>query len=147
MGSGDALSRLSDDAGGRDAVVDTPAAAQVTVLLVEDEALIREVLQAALEDGGYLVVAADSGQAAVMRLEQGDGGYRVLVTDITLGRGPSGWDVARRARELHPDMAVVYMTAASQHEYASQGVSNSIMLGKPFGAAQFVAELAGLIGA
>ena len=147
MGSGGAPSRLTDDAGGKDAVVDTPPAAQVTVLLVEDEALVREVLQAALKDGGYLVVAADSGQAAIMRLEEFNGGCRVLVTDISLGRGPSGWDVARRARELHPEVAVVYMSAASQHEYAAQDVSNSIMLGKPFGAAQIVAELAGLIGA
>jgi CheY-like chemotaxis protein len=122
-------------------------AAKLAVLVVDDEALIRDVVQAALEEDGYEVVAADSGRAAISILEAHGADYRILVTDVALGQGSNGWDVARRARELYPDVAVVYISGAHLNDYASQGVANSIVVDKPFGVAQIQAEVAGLIGA
>jgi len=64
--------------------------------------------------------------------------YRALLTDIDLKGKLTGWDVARRARELDPEMPVIYMTGASADDWPSHGVPNSILLNKPFAPAQVV---------
>lgn len=120
-------------------------AARLAVLVVDDEALVRDVVQAALEDGGYAVVAAENGRAAVSILEERSADYRLLVTDIALGAGPSGWDVARRGREIYPDLAVLYMSGANLYDYASQGVPNSTVVSKPFDLAEILADVSALM--
>jgi CheY-like chemotaxis protein len=121
---------------------------KIQVLVVEDEAMIHEVIGAALEDGGFAVVIAMSGEEAVAALEDPAADYRVLITDIRLRRdGITGWDVARRARELNPSAPVVYMTGDSSADWAAQGVPNSILLSKPFAPAQAVTAVAQLLNA
>jgi CheY-like chemotaxis protein len=79
-------------------------------------------------------------------LEASDAPYRALVTDINLGPGSStGWEIAKRAREIKPDLAVIYMTGNSGHQYASNGVPNSMILPKPFAPAQLIAAVAQLL--
>ena len=81
-----------------------------------------------------------------MAMLEADGAeFRALVSDINLGRGPTGWDVARRARELNEHLPVVYMTGGNGHEWASQGVPNSILIGKPFAPAQVVTAVSQLL--
>lgn len=115
------------------------------MLVVDDEALVRDVVQAALEDSGYAVVAAENGRAAVSILEERSAEYRLLVTDIALGAGLSGWDVARRGREIYPDLAVLYMSGANLYDYASQGVPNSTVVSKPFNVAEILADVSALM--
>lgn len=67
-----------------------------------------------------------------------DAAFAALVTDIDLGDNSSGWEVARRARELFPDLPVVYVSGGSAHEWASRGVPGSVMLTKPFALAHLV---------
>jgi CheY-like chemotaxis protein len=55
------------------------------------------------------------------------------------------WAIAKRAREINPDLAVIYMTGDSGHEYASNGVPSSILLAKPFAPAQLIAAVAQLL--
>lgn len=118
----------------------------LVILVVEDEALIRNVVEETLDDGGFKVVLATSGEAAVQLLDSSDPKYRALVTDINLGRDDmNGWDVARHARSVDPDLAVVYMTGDSAAEWASQGVPNSVLLTKPFATAQLVTAVAQLL--
>ena len=75
-----------------------------------------------------------------------DGKYRALVTDINLGKnGMTGWDVARRAREINPSFPVVYMSGDSAEDWASMGVPESIMLSKPFAPAQLVTAVSQLL--
>ena len=64
-----------------------------------------------------------------------------LITDINLGPPPSGWDVARRARELNEGLAVVYVSGDSAHGWTLHGVPQSLLLQKPFTATQIVAAL------
>lgn len=117
------------------------------LLLVEDEPLILEILAGALEDGGFETRAATSGDEALAMLDQPGDPLGGLVTDIKLGSGPSGWDVARKARELEPTLPVVYITGDSAHEWASQGVPESVVIGKPFAPAQLVTAIATLMTA
>lgn len=118
----------------------------VVVLVVEDDALIRGVLDEALADGGFRVAQASTGADALAMLEAPEAAYRALVTDINLEPGPStGWDIAKRAREISSELAVIYMTGNSGHQYAANGVPNSIMLTKPFAPAQLIAAVSQLL--
>lgn len=92
------------------------------VLLVEDEVLIRNLLQPALEDGGFEVAYANSGDAAVDVLQGRAGEFAGVLTDIDLGSQTSGWDVGHAARRGNPAIAVVYMSGASSHQWESEGV-------------------------
>ncbi|GIQ75568.1 response regulator [Bradyrhizobium sp. RD5-C2] len=117
----------------------------VLILVVEDEVLIQELVKEALADGGFKTESVSSGEKAIALLEKGEQEYRALITDIRLPGAFSGWDVARRARELNPQMPVVYMTADGADEWSSQGVPNSLILQKPFALAQVVTAIAQLL--
>jgi len=72
---------------------------------------------------------------------------RALVTDIKLGSSTTGWDVARHARELKPEMPVVYMTGSESNDWPSLGVPNSILVPKPFAPAQVITAVSQLLNA
>lgn len=115
------------------------------VLVVDDEPLIRMFLAQILGEAGYRVVESGTAEDAIERL--GAAGISAIVTDIRLGAGASGWDLARYARQQDPEMAVAYMTGDSAGDWVSEGVPTSIMLQKPFVAAQIVTTLAELLEA
>ncbi|MGA0601555.1 response regulator [Caulobacter sp. KR2-114] len=117
----------------------------VTILVVEDEPLILDVLQAVLTDGGYEVVKAQDGAAALAVIEADVARFRAIITDVRLGSGPDGWAIAARAREIAPHLPVVYMTGDSTHEWASKGVPGSVVLSKPFAPAQLVTTVSTLV--
>lgn len=104
-------------------------AAMPAVLLVEDELLVRELIEEALNDQGLTVHAAGDGAAALSSVS--DAEPAVLVTDINLGPGLDGFEVARRARQLRPDLKVVYITGHAGH-LAEQGLPDALMVPKPF---------------
>lgn len=109
------------------------------ILVVDDDPLLQRIAEEALRDGGFETVVAASGEKAVELLDTADGKYRALVTDINLGRDlMSGWDVARRAREIDAKFPVVYMSGESAEDWSARGVPDSIMLSKPFAPAQLV---------
>ena len=71
--------------------------------------------------------------------------FRGVLTDIRLGRGPNGWEIARHAGELAPHIPVVYIGGDSAHEWDAQGVPNSVMVSKPFVAAQIITAITSLL--
>ena len=119
----------------------------VLMLLVEDEPLVMDVLAEALADGGYEVVRSRSGEEALQEIGHDPTRFRAVVTDIRLGSGPDGWAVAQRARELVPNMPIIYMSGDSTHDWASKGVPGSIMLAKPFAPAQLITAVSTLVTA
>lgn len=122
--------------------------APLAILLVEDEFLIQDLTRLELEDGGFTVVTACRSKEAIDMLETQISEFRALITDVNLGTPKlTGWDVARRARELNPDLPVVYITADSCHKWSAMGVPNSILLSKPFATAQMLAAVSQLLNA
>ena len=115
------------------------------VLLVEDESLIIDVLEDVLTDGGYGVLKALNGAEALDEIEVDASRFRAIVTDIKLGSGPDGWEIAHRAREIIPTITIVYMSGDSAHDWASKGVPGSVMLAKPFAPAQLVTAVSMLV--
>ena len=118
------------------------------VLAVDDEDLVLDLLVSALEEGGFAVRSVGGGREAIEVIEAATAGdFRGLVTDVNLSRSVSGWDVARRARELDPSIPVVYISGDSGHDWEAQGVPKSTLLQKPFASAQLVVALASLMNA
>jgi CheY-like chemotaxis protein len=117
----------------------------VAILLVEDEELIALAVQEALEDGGYAVRTVCNGAEALSVINGSDQKISGLITDIRLGTGPDGWELARRAREENPGLPVVYMTGDSAALHTSQGVPASLVVQKPFAVAQIVTAISTLL--
>ncbi len=81
-------------------------AAMPTVLIVEDEELVREIATMEFADAGYRVLEAATGEAALGHLDGET--VDLLFTDIRLPGALDGWRVARRAREINPQLPVIY---------------------------------------
>ena len=68
-----------------------------------------------------------------------------MITDIRLGKGPSGWEVGHRAREIVSGIPVIYISGDSAHDWSAKGVPNSVMVPKPFVAAQIITAISTLL--
>jgi DNA-binding response OmpR family regulator len=117
----------------------------VRVLVVEDEALICSFIEDALSDGGFEACSVHSGEAAMSTFRDGREQCRALLTDVNLGDGISGWELARQIREITPGFPVVYMTSASAPDWKSQGVDGSVLIEKPFAPAQLATAVSQLL--
>lgn len=103
-----------------------------TILITEDDALLAMHLQQVLTDAGHETLwAADAHEAAAL-LDSHAHRLSGLLTDINLGPGPSGFDVARLARHRRPVLPVIYVTARPEAEVRRRGVRGSAMIAKPF---------------
>jgi CheY-like chemotaxis protein len=97
-----------------------------SILLVEDEAPLREVMAEELRDMGYHVQEAENGVKAVVALSQD---FDLLLTDIRMAGNVSGWDLAEAARRIQPEIEVIYMSGYSAEQ--PKRVENSVFLTKP----------------
>ncbi|HEX8349984.1 MAG TPA: response regulator [Devosia sp.] len=116
-----------------------------TALVVEDEWLLLDVMEAELTEEGFDVITATSGREALSKLEVGAWEISCLLTDIRLGNGANGWKVAERARELNSEVPVIYMTGDSHAQWQANGVARSILLSKPFALSQLTAAVSELV--
>lgn len=114
------------------------------ILVVEDELLVRLTITEALEDGGYTVVQAADGAEAIALIDSTPN-LRGLVTDIRMGPGVDGWEVAHHARVKYPCIAVIYATGDSASDWSASGVPQSAILQKPFASSEIVTALANLL--
>ncbi|MFA6032237.1 MAG: response regulator [Myxococcota bacterium] len=120
---------------------------QNVVLLVEDEALIMMDVQEGLEEAGFTVHCAKDAAEALARFDRNPTGIRAVVTDIKLGNGDTGWDIAFHIRQAIPTMPIVYMSGDSAADWPARGVPNSVMVQKPFAMAQIIAAVTTLLNA
>ena len=102
----------------------------VCVLLVEDEGLIAEMISLALEDKGYCVRISDNAEDALRHLASGEA-VDILFTDINLPGEIDGAELANRARELRPELPIVY--ASGRMTSSELGlVPRSVFVSKPY---------------
>ena len=103
----------------------------VTVLVVEDEPGIRELVSASLRKEGYLVLQAESGKAAIDAAAQA-GRIDVLLTDVAMP-GMSGLELASTLARTHRDMRVVVMSGHPRHLVSLPNLQAPVeFLAKPF---------------
>ncbi len=108
----------------------------VTVLVVEDDWLIREDIVADLQQEGWAVVEAATGAGALQALREAET-VDLLITDIGLADALTGWDVAEAFRTSHPEAPVIYASGNPANDH--RRVARSVFLSKPVGASELTA--------
>ena len=107
-------------------------AAAPIILVVEDEALVQVLVIEVLEERGYDVRAARTAEEAMTLLREHCSEIDVLLTDINLGPGETGFELARKARELCPAIRVIYVTGGAFRAGSSPRVPDSRLIPKPY---------------
>jgi PAS domain S-box-containing protein len=127
------LYAAADAAASRQAQSATAAHGTETILLVEDEDLVREVNVEGLREQGYRVLAASNGDEALQISRAHPGVIDVLVTDIVMPR-MNGRDLAGLLRQNRPRLRVLFMSGYPESEVLEQGwvEPNAHFLQKPF---------------
>jgi len=115
------------------------------VLVVEDETMILLDLESGLEEAGFKVVGVGSSAEALETFDADPASYKALISDIRLGQGKSGWEVARHLRQANPTLPVVYISGDSAIHWGAEGVPESVMITKPFVMAQIITALSTLL--
>ena len=117
-----------------------------TVLLVEDEPVVREVVERMLEQGGYNVLAAAS-PAEAIEIVQSGARIDVLLTDVLLPE-MSGHVLARKIHALRPNLPLVYTSGYVNDDVDERGAAQRAPrhLEKPFSAEELAAAIGGALG-
>jgi CheY-like chemotaxis protein len=108
----------------------------VTVLVVEDDWLIRENIVTDLRQEGWAVLEAATGAGALTALHDGEK-VDLLITDIKLADAMTGWDVADAFRTSHPEVPVIYASGNPANDH--RRVPGSVFLSKPVAASELAA--------
>jgi CheY-like chemotaxis protein len=110
------------------------------ILFVDDDMISLLLNCAVLRECGFVVLEATSYSEARAVLDR-QPQLLALVTDIDLGAGPDGFELARGARRIDPDLPVVYMSGSNIGRYAQEGVCGSRFIPKPLDPYQVVRAL------
>jgi len=105
--------------------------AKLRVLLVEDEFLICDMLVEALAEHGFEVKAVANAKDALRYLTRGSP-CDILLTDINLPGGVDGTALARLARELRPNLPVVYASGSYRKLDDLDAVTGAVFVPKPY---------------
>jgi two-component system cell cycle sensor histidine kinase/response regulator CckA len=105
-----------------------------TILVVEDETNLRELVREILETYGYRVLDAASGREALQVWEKHKNGVDLLLTDISMPDGMSGRDLAAKLQEDNPRLPVIFSSGYSQEnlEHKEQTGQCQTFLSKPY---------------
>jgi PAS domain S-box-containing protein len=84
-----------------------------TILLVEDEAVLRELARTILRDYHYDVIEASSGVEALKMWDRNKGRVDLLLTDLVMPEGMSGRELAQQLKSRKPDLKVIFTSGYS----------------------------------
>jgi len=106
------------------------------ILVVDDDAPLRDMLTRSFEREGHRITSVADGHAALD--EAGRGQFDVILLDVALGPGPTGYDVARALRARRNVTPVIMLTALDSEADAVQGLEAGAddYVTKPFGLAE-----------
>ena len=117
-----------------------------TILVVDDEVLIRMTVTEELEESGYACLEAANGKDALALLETRPE-IDLLVTDVGLPGGLNGRDMAEVARVSRPDLPVLFITGyADQQALADGTMQRTAVMAKPFRMPEMLEKIRGLMG-
>src|SRR5581483_9926127 len=109
---------------------DAHAGATKTILLVEDDASIREAAYRVLTEKGYSVIEAADGNEALSVGRDRSHEIDLVLTDLVMP-GMNGREVARALQEQEPSLRVIYMTGYD-HSSADDANDDTVVFRKPF---------------
>jgi DNA-binding response OmpR family regulator len=108
------------------------------VLLIEDDEVVRDLIAEGLLDHGLDVSGLAFAEDALVLLGSGEP-FDVLVTDIDLGDGLTGMDVAAVARARHPDIELIFISGRPTDREGRSPHPHEHLLLKPFRPSELIA--------
>ena len=117
-----------------------------TVLMVEDEVLVRMAVADYLRHCGYRVLEAKTGEEAQAILRAGEL-VEILFSDVDLGSGINGLDLARWVREHFRDVRIILTSGVMRMTEAMRDLCDLPPLNKPYGYDTLAASIKALLGA
>ena len=114
------------------------------ILIVEDEFLIRMTLGEALADEGYDVIEASNAREGLEHLNAG--GIGLMMTDVQLPGGMNGIELARRAREMAPDLPIIYVSGRPDALDGVARTARDLFIAKPYLPSDITAAVKRLAG-
>jgi two-component system, cell cycle sensor histidine kinase and response regulator CckA len=137
-----------DQAAATEAESETPRSLRgsETILLVEDEEMVRNLVRETLEQVGYKLLDAPDAQAARRICETYKGRIHLLITDVVMPK-QSGRELAERLTSLRHDMKVLYMSGYTDKAIVNTGLLDAqrAFLAKPFSPIALARTVRGLL--
>ena len=120
------------------AVVSPTAGGSETVLIVEDEEMLRELAREILKDSGYQILEATSGREALDVWHRYSGKIDLLLTDMVMPEGVSGVELAERLVKEMPQLKVIFMSGYTSDDVSAEMLqrTNASFIQKPYGHAE-----------
>ncbi len=119
-----------------------------TIVLVEDEDLVRRLVTRLLEKEGYRVIEAVTGEEGLEILRSGEEAD-LLLTDVTLPGRMNGLELGQRALEERSDLKLICMSGSGEEEMVSdllaRAVGAAAFLNKPFSSGELVKTVNSLL--
>ena len=115
-----------------------------TVLLVEDEEMLRDIGKLMLETYGYTVLLAADGAGGLELAKNYPDPIQLLMTDILMPK-MGGIELAERLSTLHPELKVLYTSGYNDKRSSLQRVAGSRYLQKPYGMEELARTLRELL--
>jgi CheY-like chemotaxis protein len=118
-----------------------------SILLVEDDELMRSLTKQMLEEHGYTVMEAKDGKSALDIVGANHGRFDLMLTDVVM-RGISGPELSSRLRDSQPNLKIVYMSGytgelIAEHDILQPGIT---LLEKPFTRAALLTTIHNVLG-
>jgi PAS domain S-box-containing protein len=141
------IPRAEPSASGQTVAIETKptSGAGKSVLVVEDQEQVREVIEDSLRQMGYRILSAPDGVEARKVLE-GHEPIDLLLTDVVMPNGVSGIDLARWARKLRQDLKIVLVSGYSRQTQPHRADEGFVFLEKPFQQTDLAAIIATALG-
>jgi CheY-like chemotaxis protein len=117
-----------------------------TVLVIDDEPMVRMLIVEVLEDSGYVAIEAEDGPSG-LEILRSDARIDLLITDVGLPGGMNGRQVADAARVARPDLKVLFVTGYAENAAIGNGFLDAGMrvITKPFSMAVLGAKVREMI--
>jgi PAS domain S-box-containing protein len=123
--------KVSGDIAAMQSLADLPTAA-ATILVVEDDEDVREMIVGILSDLGYRTLVATTGPEALAILQR-ENAVDLLFTDMVMPAGMSGTELARRASQIRPGLKVLLSSGYTREDLQSQTVRGEFpFIAKPY---------------
>jgi PAS domain S-box-containing protein len=128
------------------AVAVHPLRGDETILVVEDEEGVRELVRKILVDHGHTVLEARHGRDALMVAARYERPIHLLVTDVVMPE-MGGAELAQRLTEQRPDLKVLYVSGYTNDEVVRRGIrsSGAVFVAKPFTAEDLMTRVRGML--
>ena len=123
---------------------DTPPMGTGTILLVEDDDMVRDLAARILSNAGYTVISAGSGEKA-LRIASETDGIKMAITDVVMP-GMNGVELSQRLLELRPELPMLFMSGYTDEPSIHLGVPDGLpFISKPFQPEDFLRKVADLM--